>query len=226
MRRGTLKVCGVVSGEELERLRRGGATHAGLWWGMDDRSSLSLAQLRALPRHPDLARGIVTLSPDAEGIAQAARAAEASFVQLHAFPLPGFLTDLRGRLPEDCRIVKVLHLDGDTLLEARFLEAYERAGVDLFLIDTMVAGRVGSTGRRAPLPAVRAASARLRRPFLLAGGLDDASAPEYAQLREDPRWYGIDVDSSARDARGRIRGDRIAALARAWACGARAAGAS
>jgi phosphoribosylanthranilate isomerase len=141
-----------------------------------------------------------------------------TWLQLHAFQLPRVVRALKaGPGAPAVRLVKVLHVRDGRCIEGGLVAAYERAGVDAFLIDATTSdGRVGSTGT-AVAPAVAAALAgSLRRPFFLAGGISAAGRPAYERLVRDARFLGVDVDSAARDGDGRIAGERVAAIRRAW----------
>ena len=63
---------------------------------------------------------------------------DVKYVQLHAYQLPKVVQALRrpGR-----HIVKVLHVRGARCVEERLIGAYERAGVDTFLLDVTAARR-------------------------------------------------------------------------------------
>ncbi|MCJ1701767.1 hypothetical protein MT356_18830 [Rathayibacter festucae] len=216
-----VKVCGVVDPAELALLAAAGATDAGAWWGVaGSPRSLSVPQLQDLGRvDAPIRRALVTFSSDAEGIALAAAALDADWVQLHAFQRPSVVAELRRRLDaagRDRRIVKVLHLDAGVLLEGPFLGAYGRAGADGYLLDTVVGGRIGSTGVRADPAALERAVERLDRFFLVAGGLGADDAERFAGLAASKHWRGIDVDSSARDTSGAFDASAVSALVAAW----------
>ncbi|MBF4463178.1 MULTISPECIES: N-(5'-phosphoribosyl)anthranilate isomerase [unclassified Rathayibacter] len=217
-----VKVCGVVAAAELSLLAAAGATDAGVWWGVPGSPrSLSVPQLAAVARdRSPIRRALVTFSSDADGIALAAAALEADWIQLHAFQRPSVVDELRRRLADSgraCRVVKVLHLDGGVLLEAPFLGAYGRAGADGYLVDTVAGGRIGSTGVRADAGVLRRAVERLDRPFLVAGGLGARDADRVADLAASEHWQGIDVDGSARGVHGALDAVAVAALVDAWA---------
>ena len=133
------------------------------------------------------------------------------------------LSDARGRCARsrrrfrDVRILKVLHVRGGECVEAPLIGSYEKAGVDVFLFDAVTEdGRVGSTGQTLD-GAVVVAWPTAARPFLLAGGISGDNRSEHAALGAAPRCLGIDVDTNARGADGKIdRGQRRARSAAAW----------
>ena len=181
----------------------------------------SLLDLAVQSGDRGLERCLVTFSSDAAAVAEAARALDARWIQLHAFQNPSVVASVRHRIDTSAasaptRIVKVLHLDGDLLLEAPFLRAYDRAGVDAYIIDTVSGVRIGSTGIRADPGALRRVAEKLTRPFLIAGGLDAAVVDDYDELRGEPLWSGVDVDTGARDASGSFDAASIVSISTAW----------
>lgn len=220
-----IKVCGVVDPREMDVLMSGGASIAGAWWGVPGSSrSLDLAALRAIAahsRHLPIERCLVTFSSDADAVAEAADALGATWIQLHAFQTPSAVASLRQLIDTSTalagtRILKVLHLDKGALLEGPFLRAYARAGVDVYLLDTVADGLIGSTGVRADVDALSRAAQRLDAPFLIAGGLDATAAGELGKVRDESRWIGIDVDTNARDGSGCFDSNRIGTLTTTW----------
>jgi len=98
--------------------------------------------------------------------------------------------------------------------------AYERAGVDVFLLDVLTAdGRIGSTAQTIDPRAVTALAERISRPVMLAGGLTAHNATRFDGLRGHPRFFGIDVDSGTRNPDGRIDAERVVSIRRKWTVG-------
>ena len=87
----------------------------------------------------------------------------------------------------------------------------------MFLFDVVTEdGRVGSTGQAIDPDVVAPLADKLTRPFLLAGGISAANRDDYAALAAHPRFLGIDVDTNARTADGKISADNVQAISRAW----------
>lgn len=216
-----VKVCGVTSGRDIAGAAVGGADLVGIWWEVNaaaDRTDEQVAELgrhaRALAVDPVL----VTFSHDTARLARLLRAARIRWVQLHAYQPPSVVAALRAAVPAPFTVVKVLHLNGERCAETPLIPAYQRAGVDMFLIDTASGRRIGSTGVRADPDAVDRLAARVELPFLLAGGIRAGSDRPPAARRAG--FAGIDVDSHARDEERRPDPRRVAALvrtARIWA---------
>lgn len=151
-----LKVCGARTRADLTLLAESGPTLVGLWHGVPggpaELSEQHLAHLAATAIRLGLEPVLVTFLDDADRLARLARATGIRWIQLHAYQSPALVTELRHRLPYAV-LVKVLHLSRGRCLERPFIGAFERAGCDLFLLDTVTDdGRVGSTGHPWPPP--------------------------------------------------------------------------
>src|SRR5262249_30433859 len=132
------------------------------------------------------------------------------------YPTPGFVRKVKA-LGDDIRVIKVLHVKGGECVEAPLIGSYEKAGVDVFLFDVVTEdGRVGSTGQALDPVVVAPLLGKLTRPFLLAGGISDDNRADYEKLVAHPLFIGIDVDTNARGADGKVDGARVEAITRAW----------
>ncbi|MFD7259996.1 N-(5'-phosphoribosyl)anthranilate isomerase [Streptomyces sp. NPDC059874] len=222
-----LKVCGATVPQDIEAAAAAGADCVGLWHGVPGGPSEldpdGLATLAAAARSAGLLPVLVTFLADSAALAEIVRRTGVGWVQLHAYQPPAVVRALREALPAETGIVKVLHVDeGGGCVERPLIGAYERAGTDLFLLDTATGdGRIGSTGRTLDPARLTALLPRLTKPFLLAGGLSPANRPAYEDVVHHTGFRGIDVDTAARDlTTGRFGVPEIAALARAWRTGA------
>ncbi|MFI8345234.1 N-(5'-phosphoribosyl)anthranilate isomerase [Streptomyces sp. NPDC085639] len=217
-----LKVCGATTAQDIEAAAAAGADCVGLWHGVPggpselDRNGL--AALAAAARSTGLLPVLVTFLSDAGELAAIAAHTGVGWIQLHAYQPPALVRALRQALPADVGIVKVLHVqENGGCVERPLIGAYDRAGTDLFLLDTATGdGRIGSTGAALDPDRVTALLPRLTRPFLLAGGLTPTNRPAYEDVVHHPGFRGIDVDTAARTATGGFGVPQIAALARAW----------
>jgi phosphoribosylanthranilate isomerase len=217
---GLLKVCGATSPADVEVLHAAGADLVGLWHGVPGgRAELDrdgLASLATACRATGVLDPVlVTFLGDPDAIVAAARAARIRWLQLHGYQPPGTVAAVKRSLP-DATVVKVLHVEGTACIERPLVGSYERAGVDVFLLDTVDGGKVGSTGCRLDRGAASALVERTGLPFLLAGGLSAESRGRYEDLAAHPRFAGIDVDTAARDGAGALSRDRVNAIRRHW----------
>lgn len=216
-----VKVCGITEPSELDRLARQQVDFVGLWHGVPGGpADLPLEQWQSLvgaaAATGELAPVLVTFFKDVEDIRRTLEGSQAHWVQLHGYPTPGFVGAVKSIAP-DVRVIKVLHIRGGKCIEERLLGAYESAGVDVFLFDAVADdGRVGSTGQTLDADLVASLVERLTRPFLLAGGISAENRDRYAELAAHPLFLGIDVDTNARGADGKISEENVAAISRAW----------
>jgi phosphoribosylanthranilate isomerase len=215
-----LKVCGATSGTDVAALASGGADLVGLWHGVSGgHADLDLARLTALAADT-VAHGrtpvLVTFSGDPGAVAAAMVSSGIEVVQLHGYQPPPAVRAIKAAVA-GATVVKVLHVAGATAHEQRFLRSYRRAGVDVFLLDAVGEdGAVGSTGRQIDPAVALAVADAADAPFLLAGGISAHNAERFAAVRAHPRFLGVDVDSSARDAAGGFTAERVAAIRAAW----------
>jgi phosphoribosylanthranilate isomerase len=162
---------------------------------------------------------LVTFTKDAELLREALADAPVEWVQLHGYPTPGSVRKIKAISVggDPIKVIKVLHVRGGECVEASLIGSYEKAGVDVFLFDTVSEdGRVGSTGLSLDAEVVANLLDKLNRPFLLAGGISAENRARYEQLISHPLFLGIDVDTNARGADGRIDASNVRAIARAW----------
>lgn len=219
-RLGHLKVCGARTRADLDLLAATGPTLVGLWHGIPggpaDLPPQRLADLAATAIRLGLEPVLVTFLDDPDHLARLARETGIRWIQLHAYQSPALAARLREQLPYAV-LVKVLHLARGRCLERAFTPAFERAGIDLFLLDTVTDdGRVGSTGQSLDPVDVHALLPRLSIPFLLAGGLSAHNRDTYRTVTDHPLYAGADIDTAARDRAGHLTREAVTALARAW----------
>jgi phosphoribosylanthranilate isomerase len=214
-----VKICGATTPGQVALVADAGVDLVGLWHGVPGgRAELSADSLAALVgvARARLQPVLVTFLGDPGALLDVIARTGVRWVQLHAYQPPALVRTLKSGC-DGLTVMKVLHLQAGTCLERPLIHAYERAGVDLFLLDAVTDdGRIGSTGQRLAGPAVISLADRLSRPFLLAGGVSARNRPDFEDVVGHPRFAGVDVDTAARDADGRIRSDRVAAIRRHW----------
>lgn len=220
-----VKVCGIVEPAEIGVLAAEAVDWVGLWLAVPGGPhDLLPERWRALAeRAAQSDRGpapvLVTFTKDAELLREALSSAPVEWVQLHGYPTPGFVRKVKAIGPE-VKVIKVLHVRGGECVEASLIGSYEKAGVDVFLFDTVSEdGQVGSTGLSLDAEVVIPLAEKLTRPFLLAGGISAENRARYEQLAAHPLFLGIDVDTNARGQDGRIDAEHVAAITRAWRTG-------
>ena len=213
-----VKICGATRLDEVELLASAGVDFVGLWHGVPGgRTELSLNRLTELAAAAVGVQPIlVTLESSVDDLVLVVRRSGIDWVQLHGYQQPGVVRALKSQCP-NTTVVKVLHVRDGQCLERPLVRTYERAGVDVFLLDALGAdGRIGSTAQTIdPDVAARIVESG-DRPVMLAGGLTSGNSARYRSLTEHPRFFGIDVDSGARDNQGRIDAGRVAEIRDQW----------
>lgn len=215
-----LKVCGATEVAEIEALTGEPVDFLGLWYGVPDGpADLPLDRWRGLASAAAdgrLTPVLVTFSKDAELLTEAIAGSPVTWVQLHGYQTPGLVRALKRAAPE-VRVIKVMHVRGQECVEGPLIGSYEKAGVDVFLFDAVAKdGRVGSTGETLDVDVVVSLAEGITRPFLLAGGISAQNRPEHLPLATHARFLGIDVDTNARGADGKLAAENVAAIASTW----------
>lgn len=216
-----MKVCGVTEPAEIDVLAAQPVDFAGLWYGVPGGpSDLSLDEWRefgaAAVATPRLTPVMVTFLKDIEALREAIETSDVRVVQLHGYQTPGLVRKVK-EISNDVRVLKVLHVREGECVESRLISGYEKAGVDVFLFDAVSAdGRIGSTGETLDAGLVATLAEDLERPFLLAGGISASNRDDYDAVVADHRFLGIDVDTNARGADGKIAAENVEAICRAW----------
>ncbi|HTT30125.1 MAG TPA: hypothetical protein VMG37_17035 [Solirubrobacteraceae bacterium] len=219
-----VKVCGIVEPGEIDLLAAQAVDFVGLWWGVPGGPhDLELAQWRSLAEAAAATGSVtpvlVTFAKDAEQLRATLEGAPVRWIQLHGYPTPGTIRKIKAIEAggDGVKVIKVLHVKGGECVEAPLLGSYEKAGVDVFLFDVVSNdGQVGSTGQAIDPAVVAPLADKLNRPFLLAGGISAANRADYEALASHPRFLGIDVDTNARAADGKISHDNVEAISRVW----------
>lgn len=213
-----LKVCGAAGRADVAALASGGADLVGLWHGVPgghaDLDRMLLAELADKTVTAGRTPVLVTFSGDAAAITAALRVSGIGVVQLHGYQPPSLVRAVKAA---GATVVKVLHVAGSECQEQVLLRSYRRAGTDAFLLDAVSPrGEIGSTGQELDPAVARTIADMAGLPFLLAGGISARNAERFAGVRTHPLFLGVDVDSAARDADGRLDASRVAAIRRAW----------
>jgi phosphoribosylanthranilate isomerase len=217
-----LKVCGATTKADVELLASSGADLVGLWHGVaDGPSEVSVETVTTLAEAARatgrLEPTLVTFLSDVEVLRQIVERTGIQWIQLHAYQMPAMIRALKQAVTSELTIVKVLHLKNGKCLERPLIKAYEKAGVDVFLLDVVTAdGQIGSTGQRLQADDVADLVPSFGKPFLLAGGISAHNSADYATVVQHPQFRGIDVDTGARNHFGRFESKNITDISRGW----------
>lgn len=210
-----VKICGATDSRDIAALAAAGADFVGLWHGV--RGGHAELGADALGSLAAAAAGgpapvLVTLGSEVDQVRAAAEAAGLGWVQLHGYQPPAAVRVLAAA---GLDVIKVLHVRGGVCVDSALIPAYQRAGARMFLVDSVGAdGRIGSTAVPVDRSAALSVLAASDLPVLLAGGITADTVRR--DLLGHPRLAGIDVDTGARDADGRIDAVKVAAIKHAW----------
>ena len=206
-----LKICGATSVREINLLDSVGVKFVGLWTSIsghqrnlndDNFAKLATRCRRVKPV-------AVCVKPDVEHVAQLCESTGVEWVQLHGFGPPRQVTEFKER---GLKVIKTLHVtDTGQCPEIRWLDAYDKAGTNVFLIDRFVDRQaIGSTGQSLPSNVLRKTVERLSGQHIwLGGGLNINNLEDTFDY---PEIDVIDIDNAART--GSIIGVRAIALQR------------
>ena len=220
--RAVVKICGATTVADVRMLGDSGADLVGLWHGVPGgRADLSLHEVSALTEATRTTKRLrpvlVTFMSDAEALLDAVVRTGVRWLQLHAYQPPAVVRALKQERSVFLTVVKVLHVRAGGCAEEPLIKSYERAGTDVFLLDTTTEeGQIGSTGQPLPSAAVIGVANQISRPFLLAGGISADNRRRYHDVVEHPWFSGVDVDTAARDPLGRFTAERVTAISQSW----------
>ena len=152
---------------------------------------------------------LVTFTKDAELLREALERSPVDWVQLHGYPTPGFVRKVKAIGPDS---------QGDQG-PARPRRRVRRGVADRLLREggrRRVPVRHRQRGRprraapgwRSTPTSSRRSSTSCTRPFLLAGGISAENRERYEHLAAHPLFLGIDVDTNARGADGKISAEQ------------------
>jgi phosphoribosylanthranilate isomerase len=188
-----IKVCGIMDRDDLTYAVLAGADAVGFVVEIEDsRHCLSSGVAADLIRQvPVYTKSVAVICP--ENVNDAVRLAEqtgADVLQLHGSLPPGDLAVLKGRVHQKL-VAAVAVEDGGE--EAR---SYEMVA-DAILLDSMVDGKLGGTGRVHDWDKSAGIVNYLKVPVILAGGLDPGNV---ARAIKRVRPYAVDVSSGTETA--------------------------
>ncbi len=183
-----VKVCGLMSGDDLAHAVRAGADAVGFVVEIEDsRHCLSAGEAALLIRRvPIYTKSVAVIAPqDVNDAVRLAGQTGADVLQLHGSLAPRDLAELRGRVSQ--KLVAAVAADAG-------IGAARRYGMvaDAVLLDSMVDGKLGGTGKVHDWDNSAEIVRSLKVPVILAGGLH---AGNVAQAIEMVRPYAVDVSS-------------------------------
>ena len=207
-----VKICGLTRAEDAAAVVYAGADFAGLVFHPGSPRQLGAEQARAIAARLRNQVRIVSLfvDPDDEALARGVAASQPDFIQLHGNEQPRRVAEIRARF--GIPVIKAIGIAENADFEP--LPGYE-AVADMLLFDAKPA--LGATGGRGVTFDWQLLRKRtIRKPWLLAGGLD---ARNVARAIVTARAPAVDVSSGVESSPGVKDADAV----RAFVTAARAA---
>jgi phosphoribosylanthranilate isomerase len=188
-----IKVCGIMSNDDLNCVLQAGADAVGFVVEIEDsRHCLSAKEAADLVRQvPVYTKSVAVVRP--ESVNDAVRLAAqtgADVLQLHGSLAPRDLVELKGRVAQ--KLVAAVAVDDGGREAMRYGMV-----ADAVLLDSMVDGKLGGTGRVHDWDISAGIVRSLRVPVILAGGLEPGNV---AQAIKMVRPYAVDVSSGTETA--------------------------
>jgi phosphoribosylanthranilate isomerase len=183
-----VKICGIMSSLDLSHALAAGADAVGFVVEIESsRHSLSAGEAAHLIRQvPVYSKSVAVISPkDVKEAVRLAVQTGAEVLQVHGTLSPADLAELKGQVHQKI-IAAVAGQPGGE-------EARRYANVaDAILLDSMVEGTLGGTGKVHDWQVSAEIAASLKVPVILAGGLHPGNV---TQAIEKVRPYAVDVSS-------------------------------
>lgn len=186
---GRVKVCGHAEARGPGDAYKAGAIYGGLVFAQQSRRRVSRDQARHISERSPMPMVGVFVNQGVGEVADVAREVALHAVQLHGDEDAGYISDLRRRLPDGCRIWKAIRVRG---APPRRLPV----DADRVLFDSYMPALWGGTGQRFDWSVLR--RRRDRGEIILAGGLAEHCAGEAAALGA----WALDVSSGVERAPG------------------------
>lgn len=188
-----VKVCGIMSEDELISAVMAGADALGFVVEIEDsRHNLSAGEAADLIRKvPVYTKSVAVIAPhDVNSAVLLAEKTRADVLQLHGKMAPRDIAELKSRVHQ--KLVAALAADAGVAEAKRYGMV-----ADAILLDSMVDGKLGGTGKVHDWDLSREIVRNLRVPVILAGGLNPGNV---AQAIEKVRPYAVDVSSGLESA--------------------------
>jgi phosphoribosylanthranilate isomerase len=199
-----VKICGIMSSSDLTHALRAGADAVGFVVEIESsKHCLSAGEAADLVRHvPIYTKSVAVINPeDVNDAVRLAAKTGADVLQVHGSLSPADLAILKGQVHQ--KIIAALAAEPGG-------EEAGRYGMvaDAILLDSMVDGTLGGTGKVHDWDISREIAASSRVPVILAGGLHPGNV---AEAIERVRPYAVDVSSGTETA-GRKDPEKISSF--------------
>ena len=183
-----VKICGIMNSDDLTSAIQAGADAVGFVVEIEESRHCISAQKAAdlIHKVPVYTKSVAVIHPrDVDDALRLADITRADVLQLHSMLPPSDIMELKSRIRQKL-VVAVAADDG-----GRQAKSYETVA-DAILLDSMVEGKLGGTGRVHDWDKSAGIVRSLQVPVILAGGLDPENV---VQAIEKVRPYAVDVSS-------------------------------
>lgn len=200
-----IKVCGIMSQSDLQSAILGGADAVGFLVEVEaSRHKISAQEAHELVQQvPVFAKSVAVIAPeDLESAVLLANRTGADLLQVHGTLQPLEIAALKSQVSQ-----KII-----AAVPPQPAKAYEMAqAADAVLLDTLMDGKLGGSGRAHDWSISAAISKRLRVPVILAGGIHPSNVVDAIRTVEP---YAVDVSSGV-ETNGRKDQEKVESLVRA-----------
>ena len=183
-----VKICGIMNSDDLKSALQAGADAVGFVVEIEESRHCISAQKAAdlIHKVPVYTKSVAVIHPrDVDDALRLAELTGADVLQLHSSLLPSDVAHLRSRICQKL-VVAVAADDG-----GQQAKSYESVA-DAILLDSMVEGKLGGTGKVHDWVKSAGIVRSLPVPVILAGGLDPENV---GQAIEQVKPYAVDVSS-------------------------------
>src|SRR5215217_6436739 len=192
-----VKICGITNAEDARVAADAGADAVGLVFAESPRR-LGVEEARHISMElpENILRVGVFVDEEPAEILRISREVGLDLAQLHGDETPETVTAVRRG---GVKVMKALRVR-----DALSLEALDRYGADLILLDAHSERVRGGTGQRFDWEVAKSSTGRDN--IVVSGGLDPENVREAVEFFEP---YGVDASSSLEDEPGRKNGERV-----------------
>ena len=192
-----VKICGITNAEDARAAADAGADAVGLIFAQSPRRvSVEEARRISLALPEKILRVGVFVDEEPAEVSRISREVGLDLAQLHGEETPEAVSAVR---ESGVKVMKALRVR-----DAVSLEALDRYGADLILLDAHSETARGGTGRRFDWEAAKSSTGRDN--IVVSGGLGPENVREAVEFFEP---YGVDASSSLEDGPGKKNVERV-----------------
>ena len=188
-----LKVCGMTRLDEINELIDLSVDYIGfIFYEKSPRFVMNHLSLKQIAEIPHFKKVGVFVNETIENIIKISNTAKLNFIQLHGDENEDFIIELKTKLPEDIKIIKVIRIGKDFLNLKFQLEkiSYLISHISYLLFDTD-SSAFGGTGKSFDWQILD--DLHIPLPYFLSGGISLGNVEEIENIENKP--FALDVNS-------------------------------